>query len=161
MHPKYFLIALIFLPSVALANIGIPLLMYMSQWQVMFLIPIILIEAFVLYKIINLNYLKAVLATFIANIASTLLGVIVSIPTFFLPFMAPWGTAATIALILFLYPFYRLSVWSEHKVLKIKLHQPELHQALVSANQLSYFLLLVFLISSIIKSYFVNGYIVW
>jgi hypothetical protein len=160
MSRKHLLPILLFIPAPAFANVGIPLLMYMAEWQVMFLIPIIFIEAAVLYKMIELKYWKACVATFIANLASTLLGIIVIIPTFFIDLMAPWGTASTILLIILLYPFYRLSVWCEYLVLKRKLTHPQLKQAVIIGNRLSYFMLLVFLISNIVKGYIVNGYIV-
>lgn len=160
MSRKHRPLILLFIPATAFANTGIPLFMYMSAWQILFLIPIIFIEAVVLYKMIQLNYGQACVASFVANLASTLLGVIVIIPTFFINLMTPWTTVSTILMIILLYPFYRLSVWCEYVVLKHKLSHPQLKQALIIANRLSYFMLLVFLISCIIKSYIINGYIV-
>jgi hypothetical protein len=161
MSRKYLPLTLLIIPATAFADFGIPFFMYMSKWQILFLIPVIFIEAAVLYKMLGLKYGQAFMASFVANIASTLFGIIVIIPTFFIDFIAPWGTITTILLIIFLYPFYRLSVWCEYLVLKRKLSHPQLKPAIIMANRLSYFMLLVFLISNIVKGYLVNGYIVW
>jgi hypothetical protein len=161
MSRKYLPLTLLIIPATAFADFGIPFFMYMSEWQILFLIPVIFIEAAVLYKMLGLKYEQAFMASFVANIASTLFGIIVIIPTFFIDFMAPWGTITTILLIIFLYPFYRLSVWCEYLVLERKLDHPQLKPAIIMANCMSYFMFLVFLISNIVKGYLINGYIVW
>lgn len=153
---KIVLLVLILFPVLAYANTGIPILLYMSAWQVFLLIPIIVIEAIVLHKGTEIRFLHSLLAAFIANIASTIFGFLVSFPTYFIPIMFPWGYGTVILLIILMYPFYLLSIWSEYQVLKLKLRQDTLRNAVVTANRASYLLLVTFLLTILAKSYFMR-----
>ncbi|HBH27131.1 MAG TPA: hypothetical protein DDX54_07005 [Rhodospirillaceae bacterium] len=77
MSPRLLLIALtlVLLPSLALANAGVPMIFISMPLMLAALVPIIAIEAFVLARSLNLSGKSAALASLTANAASTLVGV--------------------------------------------------------------------------------------
>ncbi len=65
--------------NLLLANIGVPLFTTNVFWQVMLLIPIMLIELFAHSRFLKINLFKAFKISFITNLFSTLLGIIINI----------------------------------------------------------------------------------
>ncbi len=63
--------------SLPLANIGVPLFTTNVFWQISLLIPIILIELFFYEKTLKINLFTALKISFITNIFSTFLGVVI------------------------------------------------------------------------------------
>lgn len=68
-----FLILLI--PSLAHADVGLPMIVFMYPFMCIALIPIILIEVWVLRKSLNVSFKNAFWSTSIANLVSTLIGI--------------------------------------------------------------------------------------
>ena len=159
------LLFIFFFPSLAHANVGVPLLMHWEHMQFFLLVPIILVEMCVYRKLLKLKWLKSVWHSLTANLASTFLGLIVaisiSVPLYFVHIGGTWVTATMLLYFAFIYPFYRLSVWSEFWVIGRKVMHSELLYSVRIANRFSYSLIAITLLSSIAKSYIVNGYIVW
>ncbi len=60
--------------SLYLANAGIPLFSQSIIYQNLLLIPIILIEAYVHKKLLNITITKAICVSLIANLISTIIG---------------------------------------------------------------------------------------
>ena len=146
------------LPSAAFANVGIPLLAHLSFVQILYLIPVIFVEALVFRELLKMKFFPALFATTMSNIASTIIGFLVTFPTFVISQdMYTWRTKTALIIIIFLYPFYRLSIWSEHLVLKTTIKNPSLHSTVVISNRLSYCMLLIYLLALIVKSYLING----
>lgn len=63
------------LPTGAYANVGVPLIVITLPSMFLLLIPIILIEAKVISKTLDVNYKKAILPATYANAASTIVGI--------------------------------------------------------------------------------------
>lgn len=63
------------LPTGAYANVGVPMIVITLPSMFLLLIPIILIEAKVISKTLDINYKKAIPPAIYANVASTIIGV--------------------------------------------------------------------------------------
>lgn len=61
-------------PSVALANAGVPMIFLSFPVMLFALIPIILIEARVLKKILEITYKKAIVPSGVVNLVTTIIG---------------------------------------------------------------------------------------
>ncbi len=151
---------LLLLPSIAEANAGIPVVIYPVQWMVMFLVPVIGAEAFVLAKILQLKPIPAILSSLAGNISSTLLGVLIAVPIAFVSPMSGDGTVKDVITLLLLYPLYRLSIIVETYVVSIKIKLENLKDAIILANRISYFMFVVFLLANIIKNRIIHGYFI-
>ncbi len=94
MQRKYSIIALIaiFIPTTALANVGIPLIFFTLPAMLIGLLPIIVIEAYIYKKNLNIPLMKAIISSATANTVTTTLGVpitsfvlmLLTFPTLFL-----------------------------------------------------------------------------
>ncbi|WP_242032146.1 hypothetical protein [Microcoleus sp. FACHB-672] len=68
-----------------LANLGVPLFAQSIGYQILLLIPIIIIEAFIYQKMLKISQIKAIWVSFAVNIISTIAGIIVLL--FLLPYI--------------------------------------------------------------------------
>lgn len=69
-----FVLLLLFIPNIASANAMVPLLFLSMPFMLAALVPIIILEGWILYKRLGISFKKAVLACGVANVATTVIG---------------------------------------------------------------------------------------
>jgi hypothetical protein len=154
-------VVLLLVPAVCGADAGIPVGTYSFMWSVLFLVPVVLAEAWVLRGDLKLSYLRALGTTGPSNILSTLAGFVVALATF--PLMAAEGAVTDALTLLLFVPLFYLSRSIEFAYSKRSLDTvdpSDLERSIHRANLVSYFMLSVFVISRFLKSWYVNGTII-
>jgi hypothetical protein len=142
---------------------GIPVGAFSLAWSVLLLVPVIFAEGWVLHSDLKISYGRALGTATPANILSTLLGGVLAIFVT-IPLMAPdTAASAVVQLVLFIPLFYlsraiesRYSRWSLNR-----LDPAEVRRSVHRANLVSYAMLVIFVITRFLKSWYVNGYILW
>ncbi len=149
-------------PAICWANMGIPLGTYSFMWSVLFLVPVVFAEGWVIASDLKLSYWRSIGTTGPSNLLSTLAGAVFVALTF--PLMAPEGAVADALTIGLFVPMFYLSrkiefaysLWSlkraDHSALRRSIHR---------ANLVSYTMLVIFVAARFFKSWYVNGHIVW
>ena len=66
--------AILFLPSIVFADVGIPVIMATTPLMILALIPVILIESWILMKYNNRKLKKVIIPVGLGNLTTTLLG---------------------------------------------------------------------------------------
>lgn len=128
-------------PGVAWANAGIPPLSYSLTVTVLLLIPVIAIEAVVLRRALALSVLRAVTLTTVANVLSTLAGIMVVFASFFVPLMVTRGARADLLTLLGFVPLFFVSWWVEAGFARWRLRDraaTDVRRAVSRANLASY-----------------------
>jgi len=74
-HFIAFILLIAVAPTPAAANIGAPMIVVVAPWMVLWIIPVIAIEAWVLIKRLDLSKGKAAATSTLANLVSTAVGV--------------------------------------------------------------------------------------
>ena len=151
------------LPTICWANAGIPLGMYNFAWSVLFLIPVVLAEAWVLRSDLGLSYLRAVATTGPSNVLSTVAGSAVAIVVT-VPLMATAGAWSDVLTLVLFVPLFYLSRRIEFSYSRWSLKRVEeaaLRKSVHRANLVTYAMLVIFVVARFFKSWYANGYIVW
>ena len=162
-HRKFSVVVCVsFAPGACWANAGIPLGTYSFMWSVLFLVPVILAEGWVLRGDLNVTYLRALGTTTPSNILSTLAGIVAPVLT--MPLSAPEGAVVgALTLVLFV-PLFYLSRAIEYAYSRWSLDRIDasnVRRSVHRANLVSYAMLCIFVVARFFKSWYVNGYIVW
>ncbi|ERT08288.1 putative membrane protein [Lyngbya aestuarii BL J] len=145
------------LPSVYLANSGVPLFTQSIFYQVLLLIPIIFIEAFIHRKILKLKIYRSISIAFSTNLISTFIGVLLLLIAgsiyCCLPFYFP---LLPLELIVTLIPMFFVSFLLELALGYIVLKEVEktrIHQSFFKANLFTYLMLETLAITQLIRGY--------
>lgn len=154
--PFLLVVLTLFLPAIAHANVGIPVVAVGLPFMVVNLVFVVLIEAFVLKRFhVNLDGRTVVKKVFGANLLTTLLGyplvaIILALTVIFglhlgwlLPFEDLYEKRLYIGMALFmtLVPCYFLSVWIEGHWLKRRLSQEISWKSCFTIHLVSYLFL--------------------
>jgi hypothetical protein len=152
--------------SLYLANAGIPLFTQSVFYQIILLVPIIAIEAYIHKKILNLRILKAIFIAFITNIISTIGGgfIIVFIGAFIgeivfhtsVPVQPGSFPFLPLEIMITLIPMFVFSVVLELFIgclgLKI-IEKGKVNKLFVSANFFTYLMLEILAVTQLVKGY--------
>ena len=154
-------------PSLYLANAGIPLFSQSIFYQMLLLIPVIVIEAFVHKKLLKTTTKKAVLVALFTNILSTIVGELLVV----LPIGAFIGTIIfgstvpvqpgsfpflPLEVIITLVPMFVFSVVLESFIGSFRFKavaQEKVKQSFLLANAFTYLMLEILAITQLIKGY--------
>ena len=150
-------------PATAWANAGIPLGMYSFAWSVLFLIPVVLAEAWVLRSDLGLSYLRAVATTGPSNVLSTIAGSAAAVVGTF-PLMATEGAFSDVLTLVLFVPLFYLSRRIEFSYSRWSLKRVDeaaLRKSVHRANLVTYAMLVIFVVARFFKSWYAKGYIVW
>ena len=152
--------------SLYLANSGIPLFSQSVLYQIILLIPIIAIEAYIHKKLLNLSILKAIFIAFITNIISTIGGgfIIVCIGAFIgyllfrtsVPVQPGSFPFLPLEIMITLIPMFFFSVVLELFIGSFGLKRIEkgkVNQSFVSANFFTYLMLEILAVTKLVKGY--------
>lgn len=126
-------------PTPLLADTYLPLVFYTAPLMVVGLIPVILIESFVLRRRLRLRWTPALRVTAWANFVSTgvgILGVYGLEPLGVHVYVGPWGNQAWLYLFLLilLVPLFLVSWWVEYVVVRLLLRPERLGSAVRSSE---------------------------
>ena len=152
--------------SLYLANAGIPLFGQSVVYQIILLLPIIAIEAYIHQKLLNLSILKATFIAFITNIISTIGGgfIIVCIGAFIghivfhttVPVQPGSFPFLPLEIMITLIPMFFFSVYLEVLIgswgLK-KIDKSKVNKSFVSANFFTYLMLEILAVTQLVKGY--------
>ena len=158
----------VLVPVLCQANAGIPVGTFSFLWTVLLLIPVILAETWVLRLDLKVSYWRALASSTVANILSTLAGGVIAIGLT-LPLMAPEGAVTdALTLVLFVPLFYlsraiesAYSRWSLNLNRVDRIEPSNIKHSVHRANLVSYTMLVMFVATRFLKSWYVNGEIVW
>jgi len=152
--------------SLYLANSGIPLFSQSVFYQIILLIPIIAIEAYIHKKLLNLSILKAIFIAFITNIISTIGGgfIIVCIGAFIgylvfhtsVPVQPGSFPFLPLEIMITLIPMFFFSVVLELFIGSLGLKRIEkgkVNKSFVSANFFTYLMLEILAVTQLLKGY--------
>ncbi len=152
--------------SLYLANSGIPLFSQSVFYQIILLIPIIAIEAYIHKKLLNLSMLKAIFIAFITNIISTIGGgfIIVCIGAFIgylvfhtsVPVQPGSFPFLPLEIMITLIPMFFFSVVLELFIGSFGLKRIEkgkVNKLFVSANFFTYLMLEILAVTLLVKGY--------
>jgi hypothetical protein len=152
--------------SIYLANAGIPLFSQSVFYQIILIIPIIAIEAYIHKKILNLSILKAIFIAFITNIISTIGGgfIIVCIGAFIgylvfhtsVPVQPGSFPFLPLEIMITLIPMFFFSVVLELFIGSFGLKRIEkgnVNKSFVSANLFTYLMLEILALTQLVKGY--------
>ena len=159
MKPAILLAALLFLPGYVFANAGVPILATTMTGIVLWLIPVVILEILILRKLTGMTAGAAAWPVVVANIASTLAGIgLTMVEIFFdLPTMMvvnPGTTSSYFLSLAFVVLFFFLSLAIELPVVRkmVKsIDRDVLKRAVIFANVGSYVMMSAFLIARMIK----------
>jgi hypothetical protein len=154
------------LRNIHLANAGIPLFAQSVVYQIMLLIPIILIEACVYRKLLKTSIAKSVWVSLVTNVVSTLGGGLLIIVTgvfigtrFFgssVPVQPGYFPFLPLEIIVTLIPMFLFSVVLESFIgffsLR-KIDHKKVKQSFLIANGFTYLMLEILAITQLIKGY--------
>lgn len=153
---------LLCVPAACWANAGIPLGTYSFMWSVLLLVPVVFSEGWVIKSDLKLSYLRALGTTTPSNILSTLAGILAPVLT--APLMAAPGTITdALTLVLFIPLFYlSRAIESAYSRWSLSSIDPaQVRHSVHRANLVSYWMLSVFIVARFLKSWYVNGEIIW
>ena len=149
-------------PAACWANAGIPLGTYSFMWSVLFLVPVVLAEGWVLSCDLRLSYLRALGTTTPSNILSTLAGILAPVLT--LPLMATPGAITDALTLLLFVPLFYVSRAIEFSYSRWSLNSfdpSNVRRSIHRANLVSYSMLSIFVVARFFKSWYVNAQIIW
>ncbi|MEP6521364.1 hypothetical protein NDA07_06215 [Microcoleus vaginatus DQ-U2] len=152
--------------SLYLANAGIPLFTQSVFYQIILLIPIIAIEAYIHKKLLNLSILKAIFIAFITNIISTIGGgfIIVCIGAFIghivfhttVPVQPGSFPFLPLEIMITLIPMFFFSVYLELLIgswgVK-KIEKSKFNKSFLIANLFTYLMLEILAFTQLVKGY--------
>ncbi|WP_333436749.1 hypothetical protein [Microcoleus sp. D2_18a_D3] len=152
--------------SLYLANAGIPLFTQSVFYQIILLIPIIAIEAYVHQKLLNISILKAIFIAFITNIISTIGGgfIILCIGAFIghivfqttVPVQPGSFPFLPLEIMITLIPMFFFSVYLELLIgswgLKI-IEKSHVNKSFLMANLFTYLMLEILAFTQLVKGY--------
>jgi hypothetical protein len=144
-----------------LANAGLPIFTQSIFYQIILLIPIIAIEAYILKKFLSISLAQASVVSSVVNIVSTLIGTIIFLTIgggLLTNFLVEPGSFpfAPIEIIITLIPMYFVSVLFESLFGALRLKKIARYQVLrtfMIANAYTYLMLESFAISQLAKGY--------
>jgi hypothetical protein len=146
--------------SFYLANAGVPLFSQSIAYQIILLLPIIAIEAYIHKKLLNLTLIKAIYVSFAVNLISTIIGglSIVFLSGIFLGVPVQPGDFPFLPLeiMVTLIPLFLFSVLLESFIGAFGLkgiEKNKVNKSFLIANALTYLMLEVFAISQLVKGY--------
>ncbi len=146
--------------SLYLANAGIPLFSQSIIYQNLLLIPIILIEAYVHKKLLNITITKAICVSLIANLISTIIGglLIIFLSGTFLgvPVQPSDFPFLPLEIMITLIPLFFLSVIQEVFIGGFGLKgiiKKQVNKSFLMANAFIYLMLEILAISQLVKGY--------
>jgi hypothetical protein len=144
------------LPGAAMANTGVPVLAGTVIGMIVALIPVVAVEALVLRDQLRMGALRALGITIVANIVSTLAGVIVAaIEVFLAPHFVIMVDSPNLLTLIALVPLFVLSVIIERPVVRKMSKQADgalVKRAVLLANVASYVLIAAFVIARMVKA---------
>ncbi|WP_333086252.1 MULTISPECIES: hypothetical protein [unclassified Microcoleus] len=152
--------------SLYLANAGIPLFTQSVFYQIILLIPIIAIEAYIHKKLLNLSILKAIFIAFITNIISTIGGgfIILCIGAFIghivfhttVPVQPGSFPFLPLEIMITLIPMFFFSVYLESLIgswgVK-KIEKSQVNKSFFIANLFTYLMLEILAFTQLVKGY--------
>ncbi|MEG4047918.1 hypothetical protein [Microcoleus sp. Pol17_C1] len=152
--------------SLYLANAGVPLFTQSVVYQIILLIPIVAIEAYVHQKLLNLSILKAIFIAFITNIISTIGGgfIILCIGAFIghivfhttVPVQPGSFPFLPLEIMITLIPMFFFSVYLELLIgswgVK-KIEKSKVNKSFLIANLFTYLMLEILAFTQLVKGY--------
>jgi len=155
-------------PIGAQANVGVPLFTTFILYTFLLLIPIIVIEAYIIKLRLEVSIGRASEVAVLVNIASTILGTVAVLLVEFLLFFASielyTGGMLDIAVLIALIPSFYLSVWIESLLGSFRLEgfsRKQIWDVFFLANLFSYAMLGILAIASLIKNAIIQGQFPW
>lgn len=153
------LAALLLLPGHALANMGVPIFANTVMGIVLWIIPIVIVEALILRKQIRISAIDAAWSVTVGNIASTVagIGLVILVIIADIPLLSDYvgyGKSSYLLSLAILVPLFFLSVAIELPVVGKILGSVDRHslkRAIFLANIGSYLMMSTFLIARVIK----------
>ncbi len=152
--------------SLYLANAGIPLFSQSVFYQIILLIPIIAIEAYIHKRLLELRIIKAIFLSFVTNIISTIGGgfIIVFIGAFIgdivfhtsVPVQPGSFPFLPLEIMITLIPMFFFSVVLELFIGSLGLKRIEkgkVNKSFVSANFFTYLMLEILAVTQLVKGY--------
>ncbi|MEG5047610.1 hypothetical protein [Microcoleus sp. B4-C1] len=152
--------------SLYLANAGSPLFTQSVFYQILLLIPIIAIEAYIHKKLLNLSILKAIFISFITNIISTIGGgfIILCIGAFIgqivfhttVPVQPGSFPFLPLEIMITLIPMFFFSVFLELFIGKFGLkiiEKGQVNKSFIIANLFTYLMLEILAFTQLVKGY--------
>ena len=152
--------------SLYLANSGIPVFSQSVFYQIILLIPIIAIEAYVHQKLLNLSILKAIFIAFITNIISTIgggfiivcIGALIGYIVFHTSVPVQPGSFPFLPLeiMITLIPMFFFSTVLELFIVSFGLKRIEkgkVNKSFVNANFFTYLMLEILAVTQLVKGY--------
>ena len=131
-------------PAVAQANTGVGYLMVTLPVIVLALLPVIPVEAAILWRLLKLPVRRALYLSFVANLYSTFAGAIISFP-FDIGFGTMTGSSGVeftrVAVSIMLVPMFFITWWVEQRVIVSRLAEwpaPRVRRSAFAANLVSY-----------------------
>lgn len=103
-------------PALAHANTGIGLFMPAAMMNVIAIIPVILLEGLILWRLLPVRARRGFYLALIANLASTLVGFAIGVPFDFVLGSGPPGSGLGVSISLFV--MFWISWWVEAKVVR-------------------------------------------
>lgn len=162
-----------------LANAGVPLFTYSLIYQLLLLIPIILVEAYVHRRILNISRTTAIIISFLTNMVSTfiggilmlLLGVAIGVLIFDNPITVPEPRFlfTRLEIIVSLIPLFIMSVVFESlvglSILRVErffsnrkpIPMRKIIKSFIVGNGLTYLMLTALGVTYLIRGYFFEG----
>ena len=147
---------------VAIANAGVGFFFLAIPVAVLALIPTVIVEALVLMRLLQVSIWRGLFLATVANLTSTILGVIASIALDFV-LVAGLGSSGlpleTVTAATMLVPFFLFSWWIEyHVIVRCEADKPKgrIRKATGVGNFISYILILAFLF--LVMAPFARGY---
>jgi|SRR6476469_476388 len=152
--------------SLYLANAGIPLFTQSVFYQILLLIPIIAIEAYIHKKLLNLSIIKALVIAFITNIISTIGGgfIIVCIGAFIgyivfhtsVPVQPGSFPFLPLEIMITLIPMFFFSVFLELFIGSFgltRIEKDKVNKSFLIANLFTYLMLEILAFTQLVKGY--------
>jgi len=154
-------------PHCAQANVGVPLFVNLALYWWLLLVPIIGIEAYLVKSRFGVSLKRAAGIAGLANVASTILGTALVLAAGLLFAVAGLsvlqGAQSDVTVLIALVPCFYLSVWFESLVASPFLKnfsRKAIWDVFFLANQVTYAMLGIVVLTRFIKSWVVNGYVV-
>ncbi len=148
------------IPSLYLANAGVPLFSQSIFYQIVLLVPIIVIEAYVHKKLLKVTIIKASYISLSTNLISTIIGGLLIIflsGTFFgVPVQPGDFPFLPLEIMITLIPLFFLSVIQEVFIGGFGLKgiiKKQVNKSFLMANAFTYLMLEILAISQLVKGY--------
>ncbi len=146
--------------SLYLANAGVPLFSQSIFYQIVLLVPIIVIEAYVHKKLLKVTIIKASYISLSTNLISTIIGGLLLIflsGTFFgVPVQPGEFPFLPLEIMITLLPLFLFSVLQEVFIGRFRLKgiiKKQINKSFLIANAFTYLMLEVLAISQLVKGY--------